>query len=291
MPRRHQECKDKVNFADCTVVQLKAELRQRGLQLGGRKAELLARLLEHERRNRRRNGRGREEKKQRERKEPQAQPQRRKRRRPQKPRMCFDVIMQGDENIKKYIREDRKNIVFIIGENAHCFNYDHFERLIKLDIFECKQGRGDININPHESKRLYKVSIGGAPYFFKPTQINKVMDSILYPRGRSRVFSVITRNNLKRVGTKTRMIAYRNNDYLEITYVRENTLPEINQYQEGFAYGNYGRIPLYSHHVENIIKQVGGSALHRCNNRHDPRAVAADTVRISYLRPLRSFAV
>ena len=72
MPRRRQECKDKVNFADCTVVQLKAELRQRGLQLGGRKAELLARLLEHERRNRRRIGRGggHEEKKQRERKEP-----------------------------------------------------------------------------------------------------------------------------------------------------------------------------------------------------------------------------
>lgn len=47
MPRRPRQCRDRQTFQDCTVTQLKAELRQRGLPLGGRKADLLLRLLQH----------------------------------------------------------------------------------------------------------------------------------------------------------------------------------------------------------------------------------------------------
>jgi len=288
MPRRRQECKDKVNFADCTVVQLKAELRQRGLRLGGRKADLLARLLEHERRNRRGNGGGRrqEEKKQHERKQPQ-----RRRRRRQLPRTCFDVIMQDDEDIKEYLREDGENVVFIIGENAHCFNYNDIVRLTKTDIFECGKNRRSRRINPRESKRLFKVDIGGVPHFFKRAQFVKLLDATRNP-GRSRAFRVTTGNTRRRVGTKEVMIGYTDDYGITLTYVREDKLVEIERYREGQHYSQrYGVIPMYSHEVVNIIEQVGGGAQHRCDNQHDPRAIAADTVRISTLRGLRSYIV
>jgi len=47
MPRRPQQCRDRQTFQDCTVPQLKDELRRRGLPLGGRKNDLLLRLLQH----------------------------------------------------------------------------------------------------------------------------------------------------------------------------------------------------------------------------------------------------